>query len=80
LKVKSDRVRSVLSYLAEQGEARIKEVRDGLAISQASMNALMQYLKRKGLVRKIRRDLSAPYELTSEGRDILREMSRRAQR
>ncbi len=80
LKVKSDRVRSVLSYLAERGEARIRDVRDALAISQASMNALMQYLKRKGLVSKTGRDLSAPYELTTEGRDILREMSRRTRR
>lgn len=79
LTVKSDRIRSVLSYLAERGEARIKDVRDALGISQASMNALMQYLKRKGLVGKIRRELSAPYELTTEGRDILREMLRRGQ-
>lgn len=80
LTVKSDRVRGVLSYLAEQGEARIKDVHAARGISLASMNALMQYLKRKGLVRKTRRDRSAPYELTAEGRDILREMSRRARR
>ncbi len=79
LKVKSDRVRSVLSYLAERKGARIKEVRDALGISQASMNALMQYLKRIGLVRKISCELTAPYELTTEGRDILREMCRRDQ-
>lgn len=80
LTVKSDRVRRVLSYLAESRAARIKDVRDALKISQASNNALMQYLKRKGLVRKVSRDLSAPYELTTEGRDILREMLRRDQR
>lgn len=79
LKVRSDRVRGVLSYLAERREARIKDVGDALGISRSSMNALMQYLKRKGLVRKIRRELSAPYELTIEGRDVLREMSRRDQ-
>ncbi len=79
LKVKSDRVRSVMSYLSEREKARIKDVRDALGISHASMNALMQYLKRKGLVRKIRRELSAPYELTTEGHDILREMLRRDQ-
>jgi hypothetical protein len=39
----------------------------------------MQYLKRMGLVRKIGCELSAPYELTTEGRDILREMFRRDQ-
>jgi DNA-binding MarR family transcriptional regulator len=80
LKVRSDRVRTVLSYLAERGEARIKDVRDALAISQTSINALMQYLKRKGLVRKTRSEMSAPYELTTEGRDTLREMFQRDQR
>ncbi len=80
LKVRSDRVRNVLSYLAERGRARIKDVRDALGISQTSMNALMQYLKRKGLVRKINLEQNAPYELTIEGRDILREMHRRDQR
>lgn len=79
LKVKSNRVRSVLSYLAEHGCARIKDVGDALGISQASMNALMQYLKRMGLVQKISCELSAPYELTIEGRDILKEMLRRDQ-
>ncbi len=79
LKVKSDRVRRVLSYLAERKGARIKDVRDALGISQASMNALMQYLKRIGLVSKISCELTAPYELTTEGREILREMCRRDQ-
>jgi predicted transcriptional regulator len=79
LKVKSDRVRRVLSYLGERKGARIKDVRDALGIAQASMNALMQYLKRIGLVRKISCELTAPYELTTEGREILREMCRRDQ-
>ena len=77
LTVRSDRVRSVLSYLAEGERARIKVVRDALDIPQASTNALMQYLKRKGLVKKSGRELSAPYELTTEGHDALREMLRR---
>jgi Mn-dependent DtxR family transcriptional regulator len=79
LKVRSDRVRSVLSYLAEGERARIKDVRDVLGISHPSMNALMQYLKRKGLVRKTGCELSAPYELTTEGHDTLGEMLRRDQ-
>ena len=79
LKVRSDRVRNVLSCLDDRGHARIKDVRDALGISQASMNALMQYLKRMGLVKKISCELSAPYELTTEGRDILKEMFRRDQ-
>ncbi len=78
--VQSDRVRNVLSYLAEQGEARIRDARTALGIPQRSMNALMQYLKRKGLVRKTDQELSAPYGLTPEGYDILQEMFRRDHR
>lgn len=76
LKVKSDRVQHVLSYIAERGEARIRDVRDGLGIPGQSMNALMQYFKRLGLVRKVKPDLAAPYELTAEGNDTLRELMR----
>ena len=77
LKVRSDRVRSVLSFLAERKRARIRDVRDALGISQLSMNGLMQYLKRMGLVRKMSYEFRAPYELTTEGRKILREMHHR---
>lgn len=77
LAVRSDRVRNVLSYLKARREARIRDVRDGLGITQTSMNALMQYLKRKGLVTKSGPELSAPYRLTTEGRGTLQEMIRR---
>ncbi len=76
LVVRSDRVRDVLSCLSERGEARIKDLRDALGIAKASMNALMQYLKRKKLVKKIGDELSAPYRLTDEGREALAEMIR----
>jgi len=79
LKVKSDRVLGVLSYLAEQGETRIRDVRDALGVSRISMNALFQYLKRRGLVKKVARDLNAPYALTTEGSDTLAELTRRGQ-
>ena len=42
------------------------------------MNAQMQYLKRKRLVTKVGGELTAPYELTDEGRRALVEMSRLA--
>jgi DNA-binding MarR family transcriptional regulator len=77
LPVRSDRVRSVLSYVGRRNGARIREVRDALGISHASMNALMQYLKRKRLVRKCGRSLAAPCELSVEGRNVLSEMIRR---
>ena len=76
--VKSNRVRHVLSYLSGQGEARIKDVRDALGIAPASMNALMQYLKRKRLVTKVDDEPRTPYELTDEGREALAEMIRLA--
>lgn len=78
LKVKSDRVRDVLSYLDAQGAARIKDVRDALQIPHKSINALMQYLKRRSLVAKRGCDLHSAYELTSDGRTELAEMTRRA--
>jgi DNA-binding MarR family transcriptional regulator len=74
--VRSARVRDVLSYLSDHDGLRIRDVRDGLGIAQTSVNALMQYLKRKGLVRKSGDGLSAPYELTDGGREALAEMFR----
>ena len=41
------------------------------------MNALFQYLKRLGLVKKVAHDLNAPYALTIEGSDTLAELIRR---
>lgn len=76
--VRSDRVLDVLSYLSVRGMARIKDVRDALGIAFPSMNALMQYLKRKGLVKKVADNRNAPYALTNVGRDALAEMTRRA--
>ena len=76
LVVRSDRVREVLACLSERGEARIKDLRDALGIAQASMNALMQYLKRKNLVKKVGDKQIAPYRLTDEGREALDEMIR----
>jgi Mn-dependent DtxR family transcriptional regulator len=78
LVVKSDRVRDVLSYLSGQGPARTRDVRDALGIALPSINALMQYLKRRGLVKKAADKLNAPYALTEAGRAALAEMIRRA--
>lgn len=75
--VRSDRVFAVLSHIAACDRARIREAGDALGIPRKSMNALMQYLKRKSLVRKTGRELAAPYALTDEGREALTEMTRR---
>jgi len=77
LAVRSDRVRKVLSHLAEHGPVRIRDVRDALAIAHNSANALMQYLKRKGLIQKTTGSHTAPLELTPAGRETQQAMVRR---
>jgi predicted transcriptional regulator len=52
-------------------------LKNGLKIPQTSINALMQYLKRKGLVQKTGQERAAPYSLTDKGFDALTEMARR---
>jgi len=71
LPVKSDRVQKVLAYLLEHGPTRTRDVGQALGVARASMNALMQYLKRKGLVKKSSGGLNAPHELTHAGRKTL---------
>jgi DNA-binding IclR family transcriptional regulator len=75
LPVKSDRVRQVLVHLAEHGPTRTHHLGIALSIPRASINALIQYLKRKGLVRKSGTDLHAPHEITAEGEATLRDMT-----
>jgi DNA-binding IclR family transcriptional regulator len=74
--VESDRVRRVLSAIFDSGELRIKDVTSAVSAPRQSINALMQYLKRKRLVRKSGRDLQSPYALTAEGIAALAEMTR----
>jgi DNA-binding IclR family transcriptional regulator len=77
LPVESERIREVLSIMFDLGELRIIDVTNRLNIPRQSMNALMQYLKRKHLVKKNGREYLAPYSLTSEGLAALTEMTRR---
>ena len=74
LPVQSDRVRGVLSAISDFGALRIKEVAMSLNSPHRSINALMQYLKRKRLVAKVGEEFDAPYSLTETGRAILAEM------
>jgi hypothetical protein len=46
-----------------------------LRVPRQSINALMQYLKRKHLVEKVGQEFNAPYSLTDEGRAALAEMT-----
>src|SRR6266567_1710175 len=75
--VESDRVRKVLSAISGSGVLRIRDLTDVLRIPRESMNALMQYLKRKHLVQKTGQEFNAPYSLTDEGHAVLVEMTRR---
>jgi DNA-binding MarR family transcriptional regulator len=77
LTVKSDRVHRVLSHLAEHGPSRMRDLRDALRIPNDSVNALMQYLKRKGLIQKAAAGLRAPFELTGRGSQTQQALSRR---
>ena len=77
LPVESDRVHAVLSAIRDARSLRIRDLKVGLTIPQPSINALMQYLKRKALVQKTGRELAAPYSLTNKGLDTLTEMERR---
>jgi DNA-binding IclR family transcriptional regulator len=76
--VESDRIRKVLSVIFNSGELRIIDVTNMLSLARQSMNALMQYLKRKRLVKKTGRELYSPYSLTEEGLAALAEMTRQA--
>jgi DNA-binding IclR family transcriptional regulator len=77
LAVRSDRVRQVLSHLAEHGPARIRDLGEALHIPHDSANALMQYLKRIGLIRKTADALTAPLDLTTQGLQTQQAMVRR---
>jgi Mn-dependent DtxR family transcriptional regulator/predicted transcriptional regulator len=77
LPVESERVRNVLSAIADAGVLRATDMAKLLQIPRPSLNALMQYFKRKHLVQKVGRDLHAPYSLTEMGHATLAEMTRR---
>ena len=70
-------MRNVLQTISDAGELRIRDVKELTKIPQNSINALMQYLKRKGLVAKAGDRFDAPYALTERGLATLAEMTRR---
>lgn len=76
LPVESDRIRKVLSAIFDSGELRIRDVTNAVSVPHQSINALMQYLKRKRLVKKCGCELHSPYALTAEGIAALAEMTR----
>lgn len=77
LPVELERVCNVLSTIADAGAVRARDVAKLLQIPLQSLNALMQYFKRKHLVQKAGQDLHAPYSLTEMGHAVLAEITRR---
>jgi hypothetical protein len=59
LPVESDRVHAVLAAILDARSLRIRDLKNSLKKPHASINALMQYLKRKALVQKTSRELTA---------------------
>ena len=76
--LRSDRVRQVLSTILAAEPLRIRDLTSALEIPPQTANSLVQYLKRKHLVRQTAPELGAPYSLTPEGRAVLAEMTLRA--
>jgi len=79
LPVYSDRVRSFLSAIHDAGALRIKDLRHVVQESFQGTNALIQYLKRKGLIQKTNASFEAPYVLTEMGSLTLAEMTQPGQ-
>ncbi len=79
LPVYSDRVRAVLSAIENADALRIRDVRDIMRLPHKSTNALMQYLKSKGLIKKTGEFFDDPYVLTVMGRFTLAEMAQPGQ-
>ena len=77
LPVQSERVLGVLATIFDAGAMRIKAISDTLRLPPQSTNSLIQYLKRKELVRRTEDSPGAPYTLTDHGRIILAEMEQR---
>jgi DNA-binding IclR family transcriptional regulator len=77
LPVASERIRKVLSAIMDAGALRITEVSDAVQEPLSTINALMQYLKRKHLVIKTGQERNASYAVTDEGGVALEEMTRR---
>jgi hypothetical protein len=69
--VRSDRVRRVLGHLAEHGPSRTRDVAIAVGVGFQSMNALIQQLKRRGMVCKAGGDQLSPHGITEFGHSVL---------
>jgi DNA-binding IclR family transcriptional regulator len=78
LPFRSERIRAVLDHMASHAAVRTVSLSRELDIPFQSMNALMQYLKRRGLVSKPDQARSAPHQVTDAGRRVLQALRRQA--
>ena len=72
--VYSKRVQGMLSAINDGGALRVKDVKTALGWTFPATNALIQYLKRRGLIEKSDDAFEAPYVLTAMGSLTLAEM------
>ena len=69
--VRSDRVWRVLGHLADHGPSRTRDIAAALGVPFQPMNALIQQLKRRGMVCKAGDDQLSPHGITEFGRSVL---------
>ena len=74
LPFRSGRVQTVLSCLESVGPIRTRDIAQGLGLPLQLINGLMQYLKRRDMVRPVSDARRAPYVLTEEGQRTLAAM------
>jgi DNA-binding MarR family transcriptional regulator len=74
LPVRSARVCDVLRFMQAHQPTAGRDLAKALGLPHASLNALMQYLKRKGVIRNVSAAPREPYILTAYGREVLAEL------
>ena len=72
-----DRVWRVLGHLADHGPTRTRDIAAVVGAPFQSMNALVQQLKRRGMVCKAGDEQLSPHGITELGRSVLAELRRR---
>jgi len=75
--VRSHRVWQVLGHLAQFGPFRTSDIAAVIGVPFQSMNALMQQLKRRGMVCKAGADRRSGHDITDRGYAVLAELRRR---
>jgi predicted transcriptional regulator len=75
-RVRSNRVWQVLGHLAEHGPLRTSDIAAAVGVPFQSMNALIQQLKRRGMVRKAGDGQRSGHTITEFGHSVLVDLRR----